>query len=202
MEHKEKTESYLLKNLKLGYITKTQADAHPELIALERKDSLINIAVKISFLYHDIFSYDEEYFNSGAVYIRSGCAFAPATNGIVSTKNFPKKECPCCNKKTLIPYNCIAHSPSGAHIIKFQCENCKEKIAFNNIYDYYKLLLKYLEDYGLWYKSGSRGFSFDSWLSYQKIYANGDEEDHKIHTEKLKIWLKALNKELGIEEKE
>ena len=141
---------------------------------------------------------DENYCYSGAVYIRSGCSYAPSITGIVSTKKVPKKICPCCNQQTLTPYYCLVHSPSGAHIIKFYCENCKKKIAFNNIYGYYKLLKKYLMDYGLWYHTSSYGdFSFKNWLSYSK--RNTPEGIKKIKKEikNFKNWLKSI----GIKEK-
>ncbi len=165
IEKKEKAnERYINKNWKSGYITKTEADKHHKLIALETHPLGFR---RIGFLYHDIFSYDEKYFNSGLVYIIAGCSFAPSITGIISTKKIPKKVCPCCSYQTLTPYYCLVYTLTGSHIIKFYCENCKEKIAFNNIYDYYKLLKKYLIKYGLWYHTASTDdFSFERWRSF------------------------------------
>ena len=64
-------------------------------------------------------------------------------SGYVDSAVFPKYKCPYCGKETLVPYYCVGSVLSGAHVIKFHCLNCRERVAFNDILDYFHLIRNY-----------------------------------------------------------
>ena len=56
---------------------------------------------------------------------------------------FPRAICPSCGKTEMIPYSCRGSIRSGGHVIKFHCRSCKERIAANNIPDYFQIICRY-----------------------------------------------------------
>jgi len=56
---------------------------------------------------------------------------------------FPRAFCPNCGKWEMIPYSCMASVLSGEHVIKFHCLNCNERLANNDVPDYYHMLRAY-----------------------------------------------------------
>ena len=56
---------------------------------------------------------------------------------------FPRAVCPTCGKVKLTVYSCIASVLSGAHVIKFHCLNCGERVATNNASAYLRMMRTY-----------------------------------------------------------
>ena len=62
----------------------------------------------------------------------------------MQSSDFPKIRCPVCGKEEgLIPYFCGGSILSGAHIIKFYCLNCHERIVFNDKISYFHKIRDY-----------------------------------------------------------
>ena len=53
---------------------------------------------------------------------------------------FPKAKCPVCGQTAMWPYQCVASPLSGGNVIKFYCQNCKERVAANHLQDYFHML--------------------------------------------------------------
>ena len=56
---------------------------------------------------------------------------------------FPRAVCPVCGKAKMICYSCHASGLSGGHVLKFYCLRCQERIAANNVPDYFQLIRQY-----------------------------------------------------------
>ena len=120
-----------------NYITKTEAQKH----------YLLNIVLKIvknrslGTLYYDMFKKEKDIEFKESMPVEIGIIWL--CSGYVDSIVFPKQKCPCCGKETLVPYYCVGSMLSGAHVIKFHCLYCKERIAFNNIRDFFHLIKNY-----------------------------------------------------------
>ncbi len=55
----------------------------------------------------------------------------------------PKAKCPACGKTELMPYNFVRSMISGNHIVWFYCKNCKERLATNQVSDYFAAVNHY-----------------------------------------------------------
>lgn len=69
------------------------------------------------------------------------CWLSPQKN--INSAEFPQAKCPLCGKEELIPYSCIASVLSGAHVLQFYCACCHERIATNQLPDYYHMIRDY-----------------------------------------------------------
>jgi len=118
------------------------------MIKLERNKSIVGkerlIAIKnrsLCTLYYDMFEKEKNIEFKESTPVEIGIVWL--CSGYVDSAEFPKRECPCCGKETLVPYSCGGSGLSGTHMIRFHCLNCKERIAFNNIRDYFHLIRDY-----------------------------------------------------------
>ena len=119
------------------FLTKTEAQKH---YILKKMSKLIKNR-SLGTLYYDMFEKEDDLEFKESMPVEIGIIWL--CSGYVDSAEFPKYKCPCCGKESLVPYCCVASVLSGAHVIKFHCLNCKERIAFNNISDYFHLIRDY-----------------------------------------------------------
>lgn len=120
-----------------NYLTKTEAEKHYVLKCMSK----IVKSRSLGTLYYDMFEHEKGREFKESMPLEVGIVWL--CSGYVDSAEFPKYKCPCCGKETLVPYCCIGSVLSGAHVIKFHCLNCKERIAFNDILDYFHLIRNY-----------------------------------------------------------
>ena len=125
----------------MNFFTKTEADYN-----LKYKKNWKNYGKHrwVGVFYDDMFKNeaDREFKESMPMFVVITWLLT-GFSGYVDSAEFPKRECPCCGKETLVPYSCGGSGLSGTHMIRFHCLNCKERIAFNNIKDYFHLIRDY-----------------------------------------------------------
>ncbi|MBR3628060.1 MAG: hypothetical protein IKN42_04345 [Elusimicrobia bacterium] len=119
------------------FLTKTETQKH---YVLKNMSKLIKNR-SLGTLYYDIFEKENDIEFKESMPVEIGIIWL--CSGYVDSTEFPKYKCPCCGKESLVPYYCVASVLSGAHVIKFHCLNCKERIAFNNIKEYFHLIRDY-----------------------------------------------------------
>ncbi len=119
------------------FITKTEAQKHYVLKNISKTIKNRSLGT----LYYDMFEKEKDIEFKESMPVEIGIVWL--WSGFVDSAEFPKYKCPCCGKETLVPYYCVGSMLSGAHVIKFHCLNCKERIAFNNIKDYFRLIRDY-----------------------------------------------------------
>ncbi len=119
------------------FITKTETQKH---YILKNASKVIKNR-SLGTLYYDMFEKEDDIVFKESMPVEIGIIWL--CSGYVDSAEFPKYKCPCCGKESLVPYYCVASVLSGAHVIKFHCLNCKERIAFNNIKDYFHLIRDY-----------------------------------------------------------
>jgi len=120
-----------------NFITKTEAQKHYVLKNISKTIKNRSLGT----LYYDMFEKEKDIEFKESMPVEIGIIWL--YSGFVDSMAFPKYKCPCCGKETLVPYYCVGSMLSGAHVIKFHCLNCKERIAFNNIKDYFHLIRDY-----------------------------------------------------------
>ena len=120
-----------------NYLTKTEAEKHYVLKGMSK----VVKSRSLGTLYYDMFEHEKGREFKESMPLEVGIVWL--CSGYVDSAEFPKYKCPCCGKETLVPYCCIGSVLSGAHVIKFHCLNCKERVAFNDILDYFHLIRNY-----------------------------------------------------------
>ena len=120
-----------------NFITKAEAQKHYVLKNISKTIKNRSLGT----LYYDMFEKEKDIEFKESMPVEIGIVWL--CSGYVDSAEFQKYKCPCCGKETLVPYYCVGSILSGAHVIKFHCLNCKERIAFNNIKDYFHLIRDY-----------------------------------------------------------
>ena len=120
-----------------NFITKTEAQKHYVLKSISKTIKKRSLGT----LYYDMFKNEADREFKESMPVEIGIIWL--CSGYVDSAEFPKYKCPCCGKEMLVPYYCVGSMLSGAHVIKFHCLNCKERIAFNNILDYFHIIRNY-----------------------------------------------------------
>ena len=120
-----------------NYLTKTEAEKHYVLKGMSK----VVKSRSLGTLYYDMFEHEKGREFKESMPMEVGIVWL--WSGTLNSALFSKYKCPCCGKETLVPYYCVGSILSGGHVIKFYCLNCKERIAFNNISDYFHLIRDY-----------------------------------------------------------
>ena len=117
-------------------LTKTQAE---EL----KKTSAKKESYNVGEIYPEIFDSDRDLVFQEGMKLDSAIIWLGAYE--LDSSSFPKIKCPVCGKEeALIPYFCGGSILSGAHIIRFYCLNCGERIVFNDKNDYFHKIRDYI----------------------------------------------------------